>query len=82
MRDLNKDLQLLIADQTLNDLSDEYLAAKGHITHAEISDEHLAFDLMCGITFVESNIAREWLERAIKAESKNCQTCQWKKPVI
>lgn len=68
MRDLNADLKWLSEKQKATDLSDGYLRE----IHCPTRDDFqsVAPDFSYGITFVESNIAREWLERAIKAEGK------------
>jgi hypothetical protein len=68
VRDLNEDLKWLSKSQSHSDLSDDYLKEIGNSTREDLQDN--APDLMYGITFVESTIAREWLERAIKAEGK------------
>lgn len=70
MRDLESDLKQLDRDQDRRDLSDTYLESiNHHPTRAEMTYA-IAFEYSYGITFVESDIAREWLERAIKAESE------------
>ncbi len=68
MRDLNKDLQWLTNCQKMKDLSDDFIAKRVTTTRKQFQTE--APELSYGITFVESTIAREWLERAIKAETK------------
>jgi hypothetical protein len=68
MRDLEKDLIWVERDQDRYDLSDEWLIKEKTIDSRENYQERLA-EWLYGITFVESTIAREWLERAIKAES-------------
>ncbi len=66
MRDLDEDLKWLTKSQNRTDLSDEYLQEHGQATREDYEGRACDFDY--GITFVESTIAREWLERAIKAE--------------
>lgn len=67
MRDLQNDLSWLIKSQQ-QDLSDDYLQKCSHTTRSAF--QYYAPNWCYGITFVESNIAREWLERAIKAEKE------------
>lgn len=66
VRHLETDLEWLDKCQRHIDLSDDYLESKGQATRKGF-DKH-APDFEYGITFVESTIAREWLERAIKSE--------------
>lgn len=68
MRNLENDLEWLSRSQDRKDLSDEYLkeSRPDNLTREEYQD--VAPEFSYGITFVESDIAREWLERAIKAE--------------
>ena len=66
MRDLKTDLEWLIKSQDKTDLSDDYLESNGQATRTGFGEYAPGFEY--GITFVESTIAREWLERAIKAE--------------
>lgn len=68
MRNLENDLEWLSRSQDGKDLSDEYLKGNcpDNLTREEYQD--VAPEFSYGITFVESDIAREWLERAIKAE--------------
>lgn len=68
MRDLKDDLEWLDKCQKHTDLSDDLLVARGQQTRRGF-DRH-APDFEYGITFVESTIAREWLERAIGAENE------------
>lgn len=68
MRDLHKDLEWLIKCQNSRDLSDESLRECEHSTREEYQD--YAPDWLYGITWVESTIAGEWLQRAIIAEAK------------
>jgi len=68
-RNLHTDLRWLMEQQHLTDLSDEYLKKKQCDTRADYANK--ACDFSYGITFVESSIAREWLERAIRAEEYN-----------
>lgn len=68
MRDLHKDLEWLIESQNSRDLSDEWLKERGNTTREEYQD--YAPDWLYGITWVESTIAGEWLQRAIIAEDK------------
>ncbi len=68
MRDLNTDLKWLSEGQNRTDLSDAYLETHGQRTRMDL--QSYAPDFEYGITFVESTIAREWLERAIRAEEK------------
>ena len=69
MRDLNKDLEWLSNSQRSKDLSDNYLLEANPFNTTRLDYNDHAPDLVYGITFVESEIAREWLERAIKAEN-------------
>ena len=66
MRDLNADLMWLLEHQDRSDLSDAYLKTTGQVTRENF--QNYAPDFEYGITFVETTIAREWLDRAIKAE--------------
>jgi hypothetical protein len=66
MRDLQYDLKCLTERQQKCDLPDDYLESNNNITRKFY--ENNAPEFSYGITFVESTIAREWLERAIKAE--------------
>lgn len=68
MRDLEQDLIQLNSGQKRRDLSDGYLLENRYPTRKEY--ENRAHDFAYGITFIESSIAKEWLERAIKAEKK------------
>ncbi len=68
MRDLNADLKWLSNGQRLTDLSDDSLLERHCATRKDYANR--VCDFSYGITFVESTIAREWLERAIKAEGK------------
>ena len=68
MRDLQKDLEWLSACQDNRDLSDSYLVEYCPNNRTRENYQDYAPDFEYGITFVESCIAREWLERAIKAE--------------
>jgi len=70
LRDLNKDLEWLSESQRRKDLSDDYLKEINPFNNTRGDFQDNAPDLSYGITFVESTIAREWLERAIKAEEK------------
>lgn len=71
LRNLNKDLKWLSDCQRSRDLSDDYL--KNDMRNMTREDyQNSATELVYGITFVESTIAREWLERAIEAEKKFC----------
>lgn len=65
MRNLQEDLKWLEESQR-RDLSDEYLSQQGCDTREAY--QNYAPDFSYGITFVESDIAYEWLLRAIKAE--------------
>jgi hypothetical protein len=67
MRNLNNDLEWLVKCQNNTDLSDSYLQEHGQTTRKDYDNRTCDFEY--GITFVESSIAREWLERAIKAEN-------------
>jgi len=69
MRDLNKDLEWIERDQGNKDLSDEYLKEHDCFSTRE-RYQNYAPDFQYGITFVESIIAKEWLDRAIKAENE------------
>jgi hypothetical protein len=66
MRNLKEDLKWLKSGQSKIDLSDEALKKHGLQTRKDFSDR--VCDFSYGISFVESSIAREWLERSIKAE--------------
>lgn len=68
MRDLSKDLKWLSNCQNSRDLSDEYI--KKYYPECDTRElyNNYAPDWKYGITFVESKIAREWLDRAIEAE--------------
>ena len=68
MRNLQEDFNWLSTGQNRNDLSDKYLKDKGRSTRDFYANRICDFDY--GITFVETSIAREWLERAIKAETE------------
>ncbi len=68
MRDLNNDLAWISKCQDRVDLPDVHLGEIGQTTRKDFGNH--APDFEYGITFVESTIAREWLERAIKAEGK------------
>lgn len=65
MRDLKADLKWLTLSQSTSDLSDGFLKARKCNTRERWQGQ--AYEFAYGITFVESTIAREWLERAIKA---------------
>ncbi len=69
MTDLEKDLVWLETSQKQNDLSDNYLKENGFKITRDLY-QNTAPELAYGITFVESSIARKWLERAIKAETE------------
>jgi len=68
MRDLQNDLEWLIKSQNSRDLTDEWLKENGNSTRKEY--QNYAPEWLYGITWVESTIAGEWLQRAIIAESK------------
>lgn len=68
MRDLQNDLEWLIKSQNSRDLTDEWLKENGNSTREEY--QNYAPEWLYGITWVESTIAGEWLQRAIIAESK------------
>jgi hypothetical protein len=69
LRDLKEDLKWLHECQSNRDLSDEFLIENNRgVGRAEY--QNYAPELQYGITFVESDIAREWLQRAIDAEAK------------
>ena len=70
MRDLREDLKNLFTTKFKTDLPDEYLAENGELTREYYHNMGIAQDLSYGITFVESNIALEWLERAVNAENR------------
>ena len=67
MRDLQKDMEWLTKGQYRIDLSDVYLRERGQSTRADYEGRTPEYEY--GISFVESSIAREWLERAIRAEN-------------
>ncbi len=69
MRNLQNDLEWLEAGQNRYDLSDEWLKENDCPRYRDEFD-NLVAEFAYGITFVESWIAREWLERAIKAEAE------------
>ena len=69
MRDLDEDLKTVVAFQEHTDLSDTYL--KKCSTPCTLRTEiGIIGEYTYGISFVESTIAREWLERAINAENE------------
>lgn len=79
MRDLNKDLDWLMICKDKKDLTDDYLKEICSTTRKTYQD--YAPEYQYGITFVESNIAYEWLTRAIEAEEKleelvRCNDCE------
>lgn len=67
MRNLKEDLEKVETIQNRWDLSDEYLKEHNCSTRNNVD---LMGEYSYGITFIESDIAREWLERAIFAEEK------------
>jgi len=67
MRDLHKDLKELETSREYSDLPDEYLEKEGLDTRVEFPE--VCQEMKYGITFVESTVAKEWLERAINAEN-------------
>lgn len=71
-RDLNADMTRLAKDQCDKDLSDELLLEEyGVEIRKQLLDAgRLGLELRYGVTFVESNIAKEWLTRAIQAEKQ------------
>jgi hypothetical protein len=68
MRDLQADFEWLFKSKNSRDLSDGFLISQGCKTRECYQDYAPEFNY--GITFVESDIAGEWLERAMKAEKK------------
>lgn len=78
MRDLNKDLDWLMICKNKKDLTDDYLKEICSTTRKTYQDYAPEYEY--GITFVESDIAYEWLTRAIEAEEKleelvRCRDC-------
>ncbi|HEY8464210.1 MAG TPA: hypothetical protein VIM29_09360 [Bacillota bacterium] len=73
MRDLNNDLKWLTESKQARDLSDDYLQEINHHTTRE-AYQNYAPEFSYGITFVESNIALEWLQRAVEAEKRLNET--------
>ena len=71
MRNLNEDLKELEARMSKHNYSDEYLKENDIPTREECGT--IGVECYYGITYVESNIAKEWLDRAIKAEAE-CET--------
>ncbi len=68
VRDLQKDLEWLSRCQERRDLSDDYLKQYCPECDTREGYDNYAPDWKYGITFVESKIAKEWLDRAIEAE--------------
>jgi hypothetical protein len=65
MRNLQEDLKWLEKSKNARDLSDDYLREINHHTTRE-NYQNYAPDFSYGITFVESDIAYEWLQRALQ----------------
>lgn len=79
MRDLNKDLDWLMICKNKKDLTDDYLKEICSTTRKTYQDYAPEYEY--GITFVESDIAYEWLTRAVEAEEKleelvRCNDCE------
>ena len=64
LRDLRQDFEWLTREKMKKDLADDKVIFK----RKDFND--FAPEYEYGITFVESNIAYEWLTRAIEAEEK------------
>ena len=74
MRDLRQDFEWLTREKMKKDLADDKVIFKRKDFH------DFAPEYEYGITFVESDIAYEWLTRAIEAEEKleelvRCKDC-------
>ena len=74
MRDLRQDFEWLTREKMKKDLADDKVIFK----RKDFND--FAPEYEYGITFVESDIAYEWLTRAIEAEEKleelvRCKDC-------
>jgi hypothetical protein len=67
MRNLVKDLEELNKLRENIDLPDEHLEKEGCTIREEINT--IASEMSYGITFTESTVSKEWLERAINAEN-------------
>ena len=70
MRDLQADLTELKKCQARCDLNDKFLKESDIMECLRSDIEEIAREFIYGISFVESTIAKEWLERAIKAEAE------------
>ena len=64
MRDLNKDLEWLSNSQRSKDLSDNYLLEANPFNTTRLDYNDHATDLVYGITFVESEIARRVVRKS------------------
>lgn len=73
MRDLKADKAWLDQSRLEYDLTDSYILDNNLNGSTREEYQNHAPEWAYGITFVESTIAKEWLERAITAEAENAK---------